>query len=434
MLSRLFFPDMECVSISVENDSLLVNGTARLIQSRDGRLAILSFRGTSPFDPIAWLGNFSMPMDPFHEAGNVHGGFNRTLSAMFPEIDDLLVSAGLPTQADIATPVLPQSIIEAWKSADARIHPLPETMPLDLVRRYQLLKTLLTSDDSLLDLFKNALQGELGLEDEGSEVRAAHDDSSDADVNALLTDPSGACERFRSGKIRAAVSSILDDLGPAAPGKLKALFENERQRRLQNEVQKIIDRSLYEPERKPLERLYITGHSLGGALAVLAAAYLYRAHPDAQINKVLGGVYTFGQPMVGDAAFAASCDRDFGPLLFRHIFHNDIVPHWPPRTAGSFAHAGTEYASRASGWMKQDGQVSQAFSLVESLPVSLIAFIIEQFPVLDELIHEAPLVSAITHLAPFQYSIADHLPLKYLRCSMATRPGSELIGSLTRRR
>jgi triacylglycerol lipase len=49
--------------------------------------------------------------------------------------------------------------------------------------------------------------------------------------------------------------------------------------------------------RKPV---VVTGHSLGGALAVLAAARLEAA------QVLVTSVYTFGQPKVGDPAFAAA--------------------------------------------------------------------------------------------------------------------------------
>ena len=76
--------------------------------------------------------------------------------------------------------------------------------------------------------------------------------------------------------------------------------------------------------------LLITGHSLGGALAVLAAR---RAVDDRlwgadSHNGPLRGVYTFGQPMVGNRYFASACD--FEPLLFRHVYGKDLVPSLPP--------------------------------------------------------------------------------------------------------
>jgi hypothetical protein len=76
--------------------------------------------------------------------------------------------------------------------------------------------------------------------------------------------------------------------------------------------------------RKPL---FYTGHSLGGALAILAAACL---PPQA--------VYTFGAPRVGDANFVAA----LRPARIFHIVNpNDLVTTLPP--VGKwlcFAHAG----------------------------------------------------------------------------------------------
>jgi hypothetical protein len=48
--------------------------------------------------------------------------------------------------------------------------------------------------------------------------------------------------------------------------------------------------------------IYVTGHSLGGALAILAARNLVRA------GISVAGVYTFGCPRVGNARFARSYD------------------------------------------------------------------------------------------------------------------------------
>jgi len=80
--------------------------------------------------------------------------------------------------------------------------------------------------------------------------------------------------------------------------------------------------------------IWVTGHSLGGALAVNAAARL-----EFDKNQTIGGLYTFGQPRVGDQAFIDACDRKFGDRYFRFVHNKDIVPRVPTRKMG-FEHKG----------------------------------------------------------------------------------------------
>ncbi|HEY6880707.1 MAG TPA: lipase family protein [Polyangiales bacterium] len=115
-----------------------------------------------------------------------------------------------------------------------------------------------------------------------------------------------------------------------------------------------------------LEALYLTGHSLGGAMAVLAAARLSR--PDyAHVvpTKLLRGVYTYGQPMVGDQAFAQYCEAAFGQRLFRHVFHNDLIPRYPPKMSLNYAHTG--YDIRASALSAPWTQTREVSSRVDAL-------------------------------------------------------------------
>jgi triacylglycerol lipase len=65
--------------------------------------------------------------------------------------------------------------------------------------------------------------------------------------------------------------------------------------------------------------LWITGHSLGGALALLAASRIER------FSKVQG-VYVFGAPRIGDRSFC----QGYTPRAFRFLNNNDVVPHLPP--------------------------------------------------------------------------------------------------------
>lgn len=66
-----------------------------------------------------------------------------------------------------------------------------------------------------------------------------------------------------------------------------------------------------------------TGHSLGGALATLAAARLNEAgHP-------VAAVYTFGQPRVGVGDFAFEYGGRLADVTYRIINHIDLVTRVP---------------------------------------------------------------------------------------------------------
>jgi len=80
--------------------------------------------------------------------------------------------------------------------------------------------------------------------------------------------------------------------------------------------------------------IWITGHSLGGALAVTAAARL-----EFEKNQRIDGLYTFGQPRAGDPAFVDACDKKFGDRYYRFVHNKDIVPRVPTRMMG-FEHTG----------------------------------------------------------------------------------------------
>ena len=81
--------------------------------------------------------------------------------------------------------------------------------------------------------------------------------------------------------------------------------------------------------------LWVTGHSLGAALATLTVAKL-RFERDEPVN----GLYTFGQPRTGDRDFAGRFDADFARQTFRYVNNNDIVARVPPRSSG-YSHVGS---------------------------------------------------------------------------------------------
>jgi triacylglycerol lipase len=70
--------------------------------------------------------------------------------------------------------------------------------------------------------------------------------------------------------------------------------------------------------------VYITGHSLGGALATMATAELAN-HPEQNLSDSIAACYTFGSPRVGDRSF----DEYVKVPLYRVTNGVDLVPAVP---------------------------------------------------------------------------------------------------------
>jgi hypothetical protein len=96
------------------------------------------------------------------------------------------------------------------------------------------------------------------------------------------------------------------------------------------------------PQLNPALPLYITGHSLGGAVAMLTAADLIFSN-DISANRVQ--VYTYGSPRVGDPTFVQYYNG-LVPRTFRVVNLADSVPITPPESfqSDTFQHAGQEWS------------------------------------------------------------------------------------------
>jgi hypothetical protein len=84
----------------------------------------------------------------------------------------------------------------------------------------------------------------------------------------------------------------------------------------------------------PAKAIYLTGHSLGGALALVAAAAF---GGNDRLGDRIAAVYTYGAPRVGD--------RDFPDIVkaphYRVVNSGDVVPLVPPNWLTGYVHTGT---------------------------------------------------------------------------------------------
>lgn len=82
--------------------------------------------------------------------------------------------------------------------------------------------------------------------------------------------------------------------------------------------------------------IILTGHSLGGAAAVIQAAILHSR------GFKIASVYTFGSPRVGDSDFVDYSEAAFGDVHYRHVNGLDGVP-WVPFWHWGYRHCGNRF-------------------------------------------------------------------------------------------
>ena len=105
-------------------------------------------------------------------------------------------------------------------------------------------------------------------------------------------------------------------------------------------LQAAVSQALQTKERP----LWVTGHSLGGALALLAAWRLQRNF------LAVHEIVTFGAPMIGNEAAARAFEQEFAGKIFRYVDLEDVVPHLPSVSlvANAYTHCLNEVAMSAA--------------------------------------------------------------------------------------
>jgi triacylglycerol lipase len=159
--------------------------------------------------------------------------------------------------------------------------------------------------------------------------------------------------------------------------------------------------------------IFFTGHSLGGALAIVAAS---RAALELNIQGI--AVYTFGSPRTGGTKFFGDYTPLLGDSTFRLIDGTDIVPTVPPPLSGGYRHVGHAIQCKTDGIFDAQTPImapnQNKPELVESAIQSALADsgAIANF----QIFHHGLGTGLLNHLSEFlPRMIRDHVPANYFR-------------------
>jgi lipase (class 3) len=153
----------------------------------------------------------------------------------------------------------------------------------------------------------------------------------------------------------------------------------------------------------PMEALYVAGHSLGGAMAVLFALRLAGSEDSDGLDSRLRAIYTFGQPLATGGPLPEGA-RVVGRRLFRHVHARDVVPSLPPAAWGALEHFGQEFHYANGEWRRRDPAAQ--LSSFRDISRSVLA-----------------MLAPVEKRGKSAYTIADHGPHHYVA---ALRPAGKV--------
>ena len=200
----------------------------------------------------------------------------------------------------------------------------------------------------------------------------------DADVGSAAMKCGDSSLRVHAGfyrNVRATRWQVIEELRRAAAGK------------------SLIDDGRDVPH--PMEALYITGHSLGGAMAVLFALSIAAGESTRELTDRLRAICTFGQPLTVGEKLPPEVAA-IGEKTFRYVSDRDVIPALPAAPWGRLIHFGLEYRHAGGEWKPADAPVAQLQNLRE-IPRSVFAAF-----------------ETVARGKPSRYSLADHRPHEYI--------------------
>jgi len=161
----------------------------------------------------------------------------------------------------------------------------------------------------------------------GTQVLVAIDDAA-VIISFRGTEPTKSADK----KTNTLVELVPTSFGSAGTGSVHKGFLQALE-----SVYSDLSSLLREENSERNKKIYFTGHSLGSALATLAAA---KVQADTSLGQSVSGVYSLAGPRVGDASWAeAYSELGLDAKTLRIVYYKDGVPLIPPESM-DYTHVG----------------------------------------------------------------------------------------------
>ena len=443
IMTRLGLEKCRCRSIEISNNGALIRSTAYLVQSDCGRVALLAYRGTDPFDISTWA--VSGDLNPATVRVDTRGGdvgkpegetsesaatdAQRSLLQRIPLLGPLL--RGVAGAADTTVEGAQKLRAGLETSVERSRSPLTQRIAKEAGRAVDALRGTASTGEGIVGVGTDVLRG---VADAVFTPRTADEaEAAGASVHAGF---------YRNQ--RATWFEIADALYSATSA--GSIFVAGERHRTWYGADESIAKA---PVDQSLAHLYITGHSLGAAMALLAGYRIARDNAYAKIAGALRHIHAFAPPMVGNEAFARAFDERLAGRASCYAYKRDVVPHLPPKLKGSlgFVHVGKFYqvpeaqahkpANECSWEAVKDGAPARAESAGQLL-LAFDASFGDQVSLSSALLSmlRRPALERLTQgffgslIEPRQFAIYDHFPTHYEACSqLANRTHRTELGN-----
>jgi len=159
-------------------------------------------------------------------------------------------------------------------------------------------------------------------------------------------------------------------------------------------------------------KIWVTGHSLGAALASVFVGQLLVEN--GELARNISGLYTYGQPRSGDVPYCKLfVDLEVSGKVWRIVNKNDIVPRVPTKGLGYFHHGRLAFISDKNEMEVSQDLFTDPTPNIDNIVTEKTAQTKSILTGDKKILLSSDMKTIVSVLCP--YFLQDHFPMEYIR-------------------